>query len=130
MSTEEAPSVRLDKWLWAARFFKTRGTSKEAIEGGKVHVNGNRAKAARAVKPGDILDITRGEIRYEVVVVGVAEKRGPASIAHGLYEETSESAERRRVERERRKSVAVPDWPQKGRPTKRDRRQLQRFKNT
>ena len=130
MSTEDDTSVRLDKWLWAARFFKTRGASKEAIEGGRIHLNGSRAKPARQVRAGDTLDITRGEVRFEVVVAGVSEKRGPAVRAQELYEETEQSQERRRLERERRKAVVLPVHTQKGRPTKRDRRQLQRLKDS
>ena len=83
----EATSVRVDKWLWAARFFKTRALATEAVTGGKVEVNGERVKPARAVKPGDTVSVRLGPYLHDVVVRGLSDKRGPASIAQGLYEE-------------------------------------------
>ena len=116
--------VRVDKWLWAARFFKTRGAATEAVVGGHVHVNGDRVKPAREVTAGDRLEIRRGQQRWTVIVKGVSDRRGPASVAATLYEETPESeAERRRRTEERR--LARPlgaDLAE--RPTKRDRRRL------
>jgi len=116
--------VRIDKWLWAARFFKTRGAATEAVVGGKVQVNGARVKPARDVVTGDRLEITRGQQRWTVVVTGIAVRRGPASVAATLYEETPESiAERERHTAERR--LAKPLGADlTARPTKRDRRRL------
>jgi ribosome-associated heat shock protein Hsp15 len=116
--------VRVDKWLWSARFFKTRGAATEAVLGGHVQVNGLRVKPAREVVTGDRLEITRGQQRWTVVVTGLADRRGPASVAATLYEETRESI----VERERRageRRLARPIGADlTARPTKRDRRRL------
>jgi ribosome-associated heat shock protein Hsp15 len=116
--------VRVDRWLWAARLFKTRGAATEAAVGGRVHVNGTRVKPAKEIRAGDRLDVTVGGARRELVVLAVAEKRGPASVAATLYEETPESlARRERLAVERR--VARPLGADLGaRPTKRDRRRL------
>jgi len=116
--------VRVDRWLWAARLFKTRGAATEAAVGGRVHVNGTRVKPAKEIRAGDRLDVTLGGARRELVVLAVAEKRGPASVAATLYEETPESlARRERLAVERR--VARPLGADLGaRPTKRDRRRL------
>ncbi|MFP4130105.1 MAG: RNA-binding S4 domain-containing protein, partial [Halorhodospira sp.] len=100
-------SVRLDRWLWAARFFKTRRQAVEAVQGGKVDVDGGRAKPSRAVRPGDRLTITKGEQRFEVVVQGVAEQRGPAKVAETLYEETEASRQRRQEQAEQRRAAAA-----------------------
>jgi ribosome-associated heat shock protein Hsp15 len=117
-------AVRLDKWLWAARLVKTRGLAVEAIGGGRVHLNGARVKPSKEIRPGDRLEITVGQVRREVVVRGVAERRGPAREAVLLYEETPESvAARERHAAERR--LAPPPAPSGPRPTKRDRRRLQ-----
>ena len=116
--------MRVDRWLWAARLFKTRGAATEAAVGGRVHVNGTRVKPAKEIRAGDRLDVTLGGARRELVVLAVAEKRGPASVAATLYEETPESlARRERLAVERR--VARPLGADLGaRPTKRDRRRL------
>ncbi|HZT44990.1 MAG TPA: RNA-binding S4 domain-containing protein [Gaiellaceae bacterium] len=116
--------MRIDKWLWAARFFKTRGAATEAVAGGHVDANGERAKPAREVKLGDRLEIRRGQERFTVLVTGLADRRGPASAAAELYEETPESlAERERRRAERR--LARPLGADlSARPTKRDRRRL------
>jgi ribosome-associated heat shock protein Hsp15 len=124
----DAGRVRVDKWLWAARFFKTRGLATEAVEGGKVHVNGERVKAARAVKPNDRLEITRGADHLEVVVVALAEQRGPASAAQALYEETEASIARRQTLAEQRKLLAASSPRPIGRPDKRARRRIIRFR--
>jgi ribosome-associated heat shock protein Hsp15 len=114
--------VRLDQWLWAARFYKTRGLAREAIEGGKVEVGAQRAKPARPVRLNDALRVTRGEETFEVVVAGISDKRGPASEAQTLYVESRESiAERQRLREERiaqRTGYRAPD----GKPDKRARR--------
>ena len=116
--------MRVDRWLWAARLFKTRGAATEAAVGGRVHVNGTRVKPAKEIRAGDRLDVTVGGARRELVVLAVAEKRGPASVAATLYEETPESlARRERLAVERR--VTRPLGADLGaRPTKRDRRRL------
>jgi ribosome-associated heat shock protein Hsp15 len=117
-------SVRIDKWLWAARFFKTRSMATDAVEGGKVRQNGQRVKPAHAVKAGDTLDVDNGSTRWEVVVLGLSDKRGSASVAQTLYRETDESIEKRKQESEQRRFYSEPGASIKGRPTKRDRRRL------
>jgi ribosome-associated heat shock protein Hsp15 len=125
---EETPAerVRLDRWLWAARFFKTRALASEAVDGGKVHLNGERVKAAHVVRPGDRLEIRRGLERLEVVVKALAEQRGPAAVAQQLYEETAASRAQREAEAERRR-LTMPTPRPSGRPDKRSRRQIIRF---
>jgi ribosome-associated heat shock protein Hsp15 len=117
--------LRVDKWLWAARLVKTRSLASEAVKGGRVQVDGQRVKPSREVGPGDRLQITIGQVRRTVVVRGVSPRRGPASEAALLYEETPESiAERERLAAERR--LAVPPGSDLGaRPTKRDRRRFE-----
>lgn len=118
-------TVRIDRWLWAARLFKTRGAATEAVLGGRAHVNGARVKPSKDVRPGDRLEVTVGDARRELVVRGVAEKRGPASVAATLYEETPESIARRQQLAEARR-LARPLGADLGeRPTKRDRRRLE-----
>jgi len=119
-------SVRIDKWLWAARFFKTRSMATDAVDGGKVRLNGERTKPARGVKIGDRLDIDNGATEWEVVVEGLSEQRGSASIAQTLYAETRESIARREAKAEQRRLFREPAEAIKGRPTKRDRRLLDR----
>ncbi|GAB3540000.1 RNA-binding S4 domain-containing protein [Noviherbaspirillum agri] len=120
-------SVRIDKWLWAARFFKTRSLATDAVDGGKVRLNGDRVKPARSVKIGDTLDIDNGSTEWEIVVEGLAEKRGSAAIAQTLYVETEQSIAERQKKAEQRKLFREPSDSIKGRPTKRDRRQLDKF---
>jgi ribosome-associated heat shock protein Hsp15 len=117
-------SVRLDKWLWAARFFKTRTLATDAVDGGKVRLNAERVKPARNVKPGDLLDIDNGATRWEVTVLALADKRGSASVAQALYRETEDSIARRQALAENRKYFQEPGSAIKGRPTKRDRRRI------
>ena len=119
--------TRLDKWLWAARFYKHRSAATEAVDGGKVKLNGMAVKPAREVKPGDRIEITQDEDARVVIVRALADKRGPASVAQTLYDETPESAERRQKARELRKLAATPGADLQGRPTKRDRRRIDRF---
>ncbi len=116
--------TRLDRWLWAARFFKTRGSATEAVAGGRVHLNGARAKPAKEVRPGDRLEITVSGARREVVVLGVAEKRGSAPVAATLYAETPESVARREQQALERRFARPPGADLGARPTKRDRRRL------
>jgi ribosome-associated heat shock protein Hsp15 len=119
--------VRIDKWLWAARFFKTRSLATDAVSGGKIKLNGAPTKPARDVRIGDLLDIFNGEIRWTVVIQALSEKRGPASEARLLYAETAESVTTREAEQARRKFEHEPAAEIHGRPTKRDRRQLNRL---
>lgn len=114
----------MDKWLWAARFFKTRGLASEAIQGGRVRVNGVRAKPAKEVRAGDQVETRIGELTWTVVVKDVREKRGSAAQAALLYEETPESRERREVHAAQRRLAPVPGAESR-RPTKRDRRRIE-----
>ena len=119
--------VRIDKWLWAARFFKTRSLATDAVSGGKIRLNDLPTKPSRDVKIGDRLDIFNGETRWQVVVQALAEKRGPASEARQLYAEKPESIAAREAEQLKRKFTHEPAAEIHGRPTKRDRRALGRF---
>ena len=119
-------SVRLDKWLWAARFFKTRSLAATAIENGRVKVEGERVKVARAVQPDVLLQIDNGATRWEVRVLALSDVRGPAPVAQTLYEETSESIQQRAHDAEQKKFAPEPGAQRKGRPTKQDRRDLSR----
>jgi ribosome-associated heat shock protein Hsp15 len=121
--------VRIDKWLWAARFFKTRSLATEAVAGGKVEVNGERAKPAKPVQAGDEVRLRQGPYEYVLVVRGLAERRGPASVAASLYQEHAASrAARERVAEQLKLGAAAWAFEEKGRPTKRDRRELDRFR--
>ncbi|GLR13787.1 heat shock protein 15 [Chitinimonas prasina] len=120
--------IRLDKWLWAARFFKTRSLAGTAIDGGHVHLNGERAKPSRHLKPGDRLRIRTQTEEYEVLVLALSEKRGPATEARLLYVETAESEAARQSRREAQALAPVFEHPDvRGRPTKKWRRQLHYF---
>ncbi len=117
--------VRIDKWLWAARFFKTRGAATEAVLGGRVHVNGERVKPSKEIHVPDTIDVRIGEQQWVVVVTGVADKRGSASVAATLYAETPESAaarEQRRLESRLSRPLGADLG---GRPTKRARRRIE-----
>ena len=122
--------VRIDKWLWAARFFKTRSLATDAVSGGKIRLNEQPTKPSREVKIGDRLDVFNGDTRWLIVVRVLSEKRGPASEARLLYEETADSIAAREAEQARRKFEHEPSADIHGRPTKRDRRQLGRFSNS
>ncbi|PLC53657.1 RNA-binding protein [Pollutimonas nitritireducens] len=119
--------MRLDKWLWAARFFKTRGVAGAAIDGGKIKVNGTTAKPAKAIKPGDLLDIRAGDQSWEVEVRALNDQRRPAAEARMLYAETINSIAARARHVELMKLAPMPVGERKGRPTKKDRRQLATF---
>ncbi len=125
---ETSDKLRIDKWLWAARFFKTRSLAATAVDNGKVLVNEVRVKPAKTIVPGDKLDIRTGQIRFEVEVRALSGKRGPAPVAQTLYRESDQSIERRAVLAELLK-VQPPSPAIKGRPTKRDRREIERFKH-
>ncbi len=119
---DDSSSVRVDKWLWAARFFKTRSLASQAIDLGRVRIEGERIKPARAVKIGEQMEIHAGEQTLLIVVRALSAQRGPASTARALYEETAESIARR--ERIRTQNASDPARSRKGRPTKRDRRRI------
>jgi ribosome-associated heat shock protein Hsp15 len=119
-------SIRIDKWLWAARFFKTRAAATEAVLGGRVRLNGERVKPSKDVRHADVVEVRLGEMRWTVAVHGVAEKRGSARVAATLYAETSESiAERKRAADERRLSRPPGADLSGPRPTKQDRRRFE-----
>ena len=123
-------SERIDKWLWAAPFFKTRSLAQEAVELGRVKLNGERVKPSKEVKLSDRLEIHRGEDIYEVLVAGFNLQRGPATVARNLYMET-EDGQRKRLERAELRKLAVEpalDRSSKGRPTKREGRELRRLR--
>ncbi len=124
----DSAAIRIDKWLWAARFFKTRTLATEAVDGGHVQVNGTRIKPARAVRPGEKIQIVIGEQRWEVNVLAIADKRGSATVARTLYEETAESIAARTARLEARRLEHEPADDIHGRPTKRDRRQMGRVR--
>ena len=121
------PEIRLDKWLWAARFFKTRSLAAEAITGGKIHLNGDRAKPSRVVRLGDQLTIRRGPYEWTVIVKDVSRLRGPAEQAQLLYEENEESARKREAAIARLKFEQPPEFDLPGRPSKKDRRAMERW---
>jgi ribosome-associated heat shock protein Hsp15 len=127
-----AGGVRIDKWLWAARFFKTRGSATEAVDGGRVRVNGHPAKPSKEVRAGDTVDVRVGQTQWTVVVHAVAEKRGPASVAAGLYRETAESiAARERRAQEYALTRRDPNAADLGaRPTKQDRRRFEALRRS
>ncbi len=125
--TESPQRLRLDKWLWAARFYKTRGLAVEAVESGKALLNGERVKRAKEVKPGDIVTVRAAHLEWTMVVCGVSERRGPASEAALLFAETDASRAKRERALAERRAAPQPVAPGLGRPTKRDRRILDRF---
>jgi len=126
--SHDTQKLRLDKWLWAARFFKTRSLAKAAIEGGKVHCNGERCKSSREVGVGAKLQIRQGLDARTVIVRGLSEQRGGAPQAALLYEETAESLAAREEAAAQRRLLHQAQDPQAGRPTKQDRRRIHRFK--
>jgi ribosome-associated heat shock protein Hsp15 len=128
MIQDDSDRVRLDKWLWAARFFKTRSLATEAVTGGKVEVNGERAKPAKAIKPGD--EVRLRLARYELLIIfrALAVRRGPASVAQTLYQETEASRQtQERLAEQMRLAPGTFVYEDKGRPTKKDRRELTRL---
>ena len=122
--------VRIDKWLWAARFFKTRSLAAEAIAAGKVEVNEERVKPAKMIRLGDSVSVRLGPYLHVVSVRGLSERRGPATVAATLYEETAESTSARaKLAEQLRMAPAAFVYEEKGRPTKRDRREIDRFRD-
>ena len=128
MIDHEDGRVRLDKWLWAARFFKTRALAAEAVEGGKVQVNGDRPKRARPLQVGDEIRVRLGPYEHTITVRALSARRGPASEAAGLYEETVASRTAREALAIQLKSLHAVFGPDKGRPSKKDRREIERLK--
>ncbi|QMU62571.1 MAG: RNA-binding protein [Gammaproteobacteria bacterium] len=118
--------VRVDKWLWAARFFKTRAIAADAVNGGKVHVNDQRVKSSRPVQAGDQLEITRGQIHSVVKIVALNDKRGPAKAAQLLYEETPQSIQERELRTEQRKLLNASMPKSHGKPDKHQRREIRK----
>ena len=119
--------IRIDKWLWAARFFKTRSLAQAAVRGGHVQINGKTCKPARSVRPGDRLRVRKAEISFELDVLAIAERRGPASLAQTLYAETEASIQQREQQVEQRKLERRSGDRPAGRPDKRDRRRIRSF---
>ncbi|MDP1558515.1 MAG: RNA-binding S4 domain-containing protein [Nitrosomonas sp.] len=129
MNKDDSPEkFRVDKWLFAARFFKTRSIAAEAIDRGRVQLNEIRVKPAKQVAAGDMLTIRMGDYQYEVKILALSNKRGSATIAQKLYQETDASRQRRELIAAQLKAQP-PGFYVKGRPTKRDRRDIERFKN-
>lgn len=127
-AANDSDRVRLDKWLWAARFYKTRSLATDAVAGGKVDVNRERAKPAKAVKPGDEVRVRITPFEHIVIVRELADRRGPASVAQRLYEETDASRQaRERLAAQLRLAPVAFTYEERGRPTKKDRRDLSRF---
>ena len=119
--------MRLDKWLWAARFFKTRQLACEAINGGKVQLNGQRTRPGKGVRPGSRLRIHKGSLEWEIVVTAVNKQRRPAGEAALLYQESEDSHRRRQQQVAERRTAGAVDERVHGRPSKRDRRMIHRF---
>ena len=117
-------AVRIDKWLWAARFFKTRSLATAAVDNGKIRLNGDHVKPAHSVKPGDAIEINNGSTEWEIVVVGLDQVRRSAVLAQKIYSETEKSLAKRQREAEQNKFYREPGTTLKGRPTKRNRRLL------
>ena len=122
ISTDSSARLRIDKWLWAARFFKTRSMASDAVEKGRVRIGGANVKPSKDVRVGDLVEIEIEQVLWQVNVLGICEVRGPAPIAQTLYAETDAGREKRVAESERRKTYREPAAALQGRPTKRDRR--------
>ncbi|QIE22478.1 Heat shock protein 15 [Caballeronia sp. SBC1] len=122
ISTDSSARLRIDKWLWAARFFKTRSLASDAVEKGRVRIGGANVKPSKDVRVGDLVEIEIEHVLWQVNVLGICEVRGPAPIAQTLYAETDTGREKRVAESERRKTYREPAAALQGRPTKRDRR--------
>src|SRR6056297_2964540 len=129
MTTADKSGVRLDKWLWAARFFKTRSLAKAAIEGGKVHLDGKRVKVSKEVSVGDRLRVRQGWAEKDITVIGVSDQRRGATEAQGLYEESAESLKRRESAAAARKAAGGMLERPVRKPNKKERRQIHRFRD-
>jgi ribosome-associated heat shock protein Hsp15 len=126
--SEPLERVRIDRWLWAARFYRTRSLATAAVNGGKVEVNGERAKPARLIRIGDAVSVRQPPFEWQLLVRGLAERRGSASVAAGLYDETADSrAARQRLQEQLRVVQPLFVYEDKGRPTKKDRRMIDRW---
>ena len=121
-----AKKIRIDKWLWAARFFRTRSLAANAVNGGKVHVNGQRVKSSRAIQIGDKLEITRGQFLVAIEIRELSETRGPTTVAQKLYQETQESIEAREIKTQQRKLLNASVPYTKGKPDKHQRREIRK----
>ena len=124
---DKQEQVRIDKWLWAARFFKTRGLASKAASGGKVFINGQRCKPAKPVSIGDELRIHKGQVEQTVIVLAISSRRGPAKVAQTLYEETESSIANREEQRQERSLFFAGQSMPSKRPGKRDRRKIKQF---
>lgn len=123
----DSNTQRLDKWLWAARFYKTRSLAVEAINGGKVHINGNRIKPGRTIKVSDTVTISKPPYEFEIIVQGLNQQRRPATEAQQLYQETEESASKRELLKQQLQNEPLGFRHEKGRPSKRNRRNIIKF---
>ena len=124
--TKTSQKIRVDKWLWAARFFKTRTIAADAVNGGKVHINGQRVKSSRPIQVGDQLEITRGQIHSVVDVTALNDKRGPAKEAQKLYVETRDSIDERELKSQQRKLLNASMPKSLGKPDKHQRREIRK----
>lgn len=125
--TDTTEKIRIDKWLWAARFFKTRSLASKAANGGKVYFNGGRVKSSRLVGAGDELEITKAQTTFSVTILAINSKRRPASEARFLYEESDESIKKREEDRDLRRMSYAGHAPPAKKPGKRDRRKIKEF---
>lgn len=125
--SDDSDAVRIDRWLWAARFYKTRTLASSEVAGGKVRINDQRPKPASPVRIGDVVRVRKPPYEFVVEVKGLAERRGPAKEARELYEESEASLEKRRRRRIQMREVPVPTYEGKGRPTKKERREIERL---
>ncbi len=130
ISTEPGARLRIDKWLWAARFFKTRSLASDAVEKGRARIGGANVKPAKEVRVGDLVEIDIEHVMWQVEVLGICEVRGPAPIAQTLYAETEAGKTKRLAEGERRKTYREPAANLQGRPTKRDRRTIDKLSSS
>ena len=130
INNEKTASLRLDKWLWCARFYKTRSIAAEVLKTGKVMINGDRAKPSKTVKPGDILNIRKGPYHYAITVLSLAKSRKSPTDASLLYEESPESMKQRELLASQLKAESVMSPSSKGRPSKKDRRSIIKFRNS
>ncbi len=127
IDTEPGARLRIDKWLWAARFFKTRSLAADAVEKGRVRIGGATVKPSKDVRVGDSVEIQIEQVLWQLQVLGICDVRGPASVAQTLYAETAEGRDKRLVEQERRRTYREPAASMHGRPTKRDRRVIDKL---